>query len=95
MGAKRFLVHETSGATLALTPDALNLLRRAWSHRSSDRPHTDMEWQLDRFFAAVASTESAAGQLDVVELNFDAMSGARRTYRLSRDLAEIEPEATH
>jgi hypothetical protein len=90
-GSAHFLVHEQSDASFGLSREALNLLRGGRSYRSSDRPHTDMEWHLSRFFSDIASTVDSSDRLDVMELEFEAMSARRRSYRLSRALSKIEP----
>lgn len=90
-GSRYFLVHPDSKASFSLTPEVLNLLRGGRSYRTSDRPHTDMEWYVSRFFSTVASYGDHSRELDVLELDFDSMVGSIRGYRLSQQLGHIEP----
>jgi hypothetical protein len=90
-GARRFLVHRPSGASLTLTPGTLSLLRSGRSYRSSDRPHTDLEWSIARFFSRIAAHASTTENLDVVHLDFRTMTATRREYSLSRSSKSIEP----
>ncbi len=93
-GARYYLVYEESqfedGVSFELTPEALNLLRGGRSYRTSNRPHTDLEWHLSRFFSALAANVSRPEQLDVMSLNFDNMVGAVRSYGLSPELGQVE-----
>jgi hypothetical protein len=89
-GSRIFLLHSASGASFGLSADALNLLHSGRSFRISDRPHTDMEWQITDFYAAIAQEHSDADQLSVLQLQFDAMSGDVRTYLVAPSTRTIE-----
>ena len=89
-GSRVFFVHGASGASFGLSPDALNLLRGGRSYRISDRPHTDMEWQIADFYAAIAREHSDADELSVLELQFDAMTGDVRTYLVAPNTRTVE-----
>lgn len=90
-GARVFLVHAKTGASFALSQEVLSLLRGGRSYRSSDRPHTDLEWHLSRFFSQLGATTKRADRLEVMEFEFEAMAGQARSYRMSIDLKQIEP----
>jgi hypothetical protein len=90
-GPRHFLVHEESEASLELPPEALNLLRGGRSYRTADRPHTDMEWHISRFFLDIGRTVARGDRLDVMGLDFDAMEGRVHEYRLSAQEGLIEP----
>ena len=92
-GSRIFLVHPASGASFGLSADALNLLRSGRSFRISDRPHTDMQWQITDFYAAIARKRSDADELSVLQLQFDAMSGDVRTYIVAPSTRMIELSA--
>jgi hypothetical protein len=92
-GSRVFLVHPASGASFGLSTDALNLLRSGRSFRISDRPHTDMEWQITDFYAAIARKRSNADEFSVLQLQFDAMSGDIRTYLVAPSTRTIELSA--
>jgi hypothetical protein len=94
-GARYFLVYKAENAQTAasfhLSPEVLNLLRGGRSYRTSDRPHTDVEWHISRFFSALAATKSTPETLDVMSLNFEEMSGKISSYRLTPQSNQIEP----
>lgn len=90
-GPRYFLVHKPSQTSLGLTPEALSLLRGGRSYRSSDRPHTDMEWHVSRFFSKLGTEPLRVDRLDVMQLDFEAMRSHTRSYRLSATLGRIEP----
>jgi hypothetical protein len=94
-GARHFLVHSKggvdTGASFSLSPEVLNLLRGGRSYRTSDRPHTDMEWHLSRFFASLSAASDRRDQLDVMEIDFKSMSGNVGSYRIATALCRIEP----
>jgi hypothetical protein len=89
-GSRVFLVHPASGASFGLSADALNLLRSGRSFRISDRPHTDMEWQIADFYAAIGVDHSDVHELSVLQLQFDAMTGDVRTYLVAPSTRTIE-----
>jgi hypothetical protein len=89
-GSRVFLVHPDSGASLGLSAEALNLLRSGRSFRISDRPHTDMEWQIADFYAAIAKKRSDADELSVLQLQFDAMTGDVRKYLVAPSTRTVE-----
>jgi hypothetical protein len=90
-GARSFLVHVVSGASFELSHVTLNLLSGGRSFRTSDRPHTDMEWHLSKFFSRIASSRENASRLEVMDLDFEAMASHVRSYRLSIPMGSIEP----
>jgi hypothetical protein len=90
-GARVFLVHPKTGASFALSQEVLSLLRGGRSYRSSDRPHTDLEWHLSRFFSQLGASIKRADRLEVMEFEFEAMAGQARSYRMSVELKQIEP----
>ncbi len=85
-----FLHHAASGASLTLSADALSLLRSGRSFRVSDRPHTDMEWQIADFYASIAHSQGQAESLAVLQLQFDAMTGEVRNYLVAPNTRTIE-----
>jgi hypothetical protein len=91
LGSNHFLVHTSSEASFSLSRQVLNLLRGGRSYRSADRPHTDLEWHIARFFTDLASRRPLRDRLDVMELEFGTMTSRRRSYRLSSQLSLIEP----
>jgi hypothetical protein len=91
-GSRFFFVHDGSGASLSLTPETLNLLKGGRSFRISDRPHTDMEWQIADFYAAIARAYDNSERLGVLELEFDAMSSSARKYLISAETGHVELE---
>ena len=93
-GARYFLVHPPSSASFSLSPDVLNLLRGGRSYRTSDRPHTDMEWHLTRFFIDVGRRAARVDELRVMELNFKSMEAGVRGYRAAYRQGQIEPIGT-
>lgn len=94
-GARYFLVHRAENAppdtSFLLSPEVLNILRGGRSYRTSDRPHTDVEWHISRFFSALAVLEANPILLETMALNFDDMSGRVYSYRLSTEANHIEP----
>jgi hypothetical protein len=92
-GSRVFLLHPASGASFGLSADAMDLLRSGRSFRISDRPHTDMEWQITDFYAAIACKRIDADELSVLQLQFDAMSGDVRTYLVAPSTRTIELSA--
>lgn len=92
-GSRRYLVHEESSATLHLTPEKMNLLRGGRSYRVSDRPHTDLEWQIGRFFTSVAETAATVDRLRVFRIDFNSMRSTTSEYTISADKGYLEPNA--
>jgi hypothetical protein len=91
-GTRTFLVYTGSPpSSLLLSPATLHLLRTGRSHRTVDRPHTDIEWDLSRFFAGIAASAAGPDRLDVLEVDFSEMRGAVRTYRLDLVAGQVEP----
>lgn len=90
-GSRSFLVHDATGASLSLTPEALSLLREGRSYRSSDRTHTDMEWHISRFYIELATALPQSNRLEVMQLDFAQMASRVRSYRVSKQLGQIEP----
>ena len=89
-GARTFLIHPESGASFLLSGEVLNLLRHGRSFRSSDRPGTDMEWQVSRFYARASSSVRNDEELEVLELDFSLMRGYPRSYQLALQYGTIE-----
>jgi hypothetical protein len=89
-GSRVYLRHRASGASFDLSAEALSLLRSGRSFRVSDRPHTDMEWQLADFFTKIARTHKDVDLLSVLQLQFDTMSGDTRTYLVAPTARTIE-----
>src|SRR5262249_16272220 len=94
-GVRTFLVHRKMDVSLAMSQEVLNLLLGGRSYRSSDRPHTDLEWHLSRFFSQIAGSAKRPDRLDVTEFDFTTMAGQARAYRMSVDLKQIEPIETY
>jgi hypothetical protein len=92
-GSRVFVVHRSSRASFGLSPDALNLLRSGRSFRISDRPHTDMEWQIADFYAAIAQEHTDADELSILQLQFDAMTSDVRTYLVAPSTRAVELSA--
>lgn len=92
-GGRVFLIHPASGASFDLSAETLSLLRAGRSFRISDRPHTDMEWQIAEFYTAIAQEHSDRDQLSVLKLQFDAMTGDVRTYLVAPSTQTIELSA--
>lgn len=90
-GNQSFLVHPDSGASFKLSPSSLTLLRAGRSFRTSDRPHTDLEWFIARFFSQIARHVEQTDQLDVMQVNFETMNGEHHTYNVSPSSWYIEP----
>lgn len=94
-GSRHFLVHRKTAvdkqASFALSPEVLNLLQGGRSYRTADRPHTDLEWHLGRFFASLADAGESTDQLDVMEIDFKSMTGSIGSYRIATELSRIEP----
>ncbi len=59
-GARQFLRHKPSGASLALTRELLSVITAGRSFRMADRIHTEVDWLLMSFFYEVAR-EAASG----------------------------------
>jgi hypothetical protein len=89
-GSRFFLVHDGSNASLALTPEFLHLVRTGRSYRSSDRPHTDIEWQIARFYSEIAGKVNSSSSFRVLRLDFDRMEAREHTYNISVPLGQIE-----
>lgn len=94
-GSRYFLVHRKAAAgkpaSFALSPEVLNLVQGGRSYRTADRPHTDLEWHLGRFFASLADAGESTDQLDVMEIDFKSMTGSIGSYRIATELSRIEP----
>jgi hypothetical protein len=89
-GSRVFLIHPASGGSFALSADALNLLQSGRSFRISDRPHTDMEWQVANFYSSIGRQRATADELSILQLQFDAMTGDVRTYLISPSTRSVE-----
>lgn len=81
-GTKRFLVHSRSGASLELTSEKLVLLEEGRSPLRSQRPHTDLEWDLLRFFARILEKEKSSDEVGVATFEFSRLSGHLYNYRV-------------
>lgn len=90
-GARRFLTHTASDAALLITPEKLNLLGGGRSYRVADRPHTDLEWELGRFFTKAAQAAAVPSVLKVFSIDFDSMSPTVRSHDLSVEKGFMEP----
>jgi len=89
-GARRYLVHEASGASLPLTGDFVALLLRGRSYRTAERMHTDAEWKIRRFFFQIAQFAAAASQLKVIAFDFDLMAQKLHTYTIANGIVQVE-----
>ena len=90
-GGRYFLVHKRTGAALNLTPATLDLLSRGRSYRSADRPHTDLEWHIARFYYEIARKNASKSELTVLRIDFRTMDHQINRYRLSVDASKVEP----
>lgn len=93
-GGRNFLVHPTSGASLALDPFVLHLLQQGRSPRIIDREHTALEWFVREFFIHVASSLEDHDVTMVMTINFSSMTQQTSHYRISRGAGEVEPMVT-
>lgn len=92
-GARRFLVHQSSGAVLELSEEKIALLGTRRSFRRSDRRHTDLEWDLYRFFQRILTTQASAKDVGVLICDFQNMKGESVDYAISVIASEIQERA--
>ena len=88
-GARRFLVHESTGAALELTRDKLTLLESRRSFRRADRRHTDLEFDLMRFFGRILSTQTT-NDLAFLTCDFSRLAADLHQYAVSSVTNTIE-----
>lgn len=88
-GGRRFLVHEKSSAVLELTQDKLTLLETRRSFRRADRRHTDLEFDLMRFFSRVLADHSS-NEIGFLTCDFKRLVGEIHSYSVSMVANTIE-----
>ncbi len=70
MGARLFLRHDPSGASLSLTRETLAIIVGGRSFRMSDRIHTEVDWLLMSFFYEVARKAASSDHLRLALFDF-------------------------
>jgi hypothetical protein len=71
-GARFFLRHEPSEATLALTRDLISVISSGRSFRMADRVSTEIDWLLMRFFSEAGAKAATPDHLDLALFDFRA-----------------------
>jgi hypothetical protein len=89
-GNRRFLVQSRSAASLSLEPEKLRLLQAVRPIRVSDRPHADLDWDLQTFFESILTTQSANEGLAVVLCDFERLRATTINYRITINPPVIE-----
>jgi hypothetical protein len=86
-GSSRFLLHE-SGAALPLETWLLRLLNERRSPLQSRRDHSELEWHVRKFYAAIADSLTPQHSIEVMHVNFKTLETTSRTYGISGSLLE-------
>lgn len=86
-GSSRFLLHK-SGAALPLETWLLRLLNERRSPLQSRRDHSELEWHVRKFYAAIADSSIPQHSIEILHVDFKTLETTSRTYGISGNLLE-------
>lgn len=86
-GSSRFLLH-VSGAALPLETWLLRLLNERRSPLQSRRDHSELEWHVRKFYAAIADSILPQHSIEVLHVDFKTLETTSRKYGISGSLLE-------
>jgi len=90
IGTNRFLVHKTSNSIFKLDAEKLSLIKMLRSFRRADRRHSDLEWDLTRFFEMILRNQYSEYDIGILICDFNTMVGKMANYKISLDAQSIE-----